>query len=158
MLLTYFLEGVREAPPWNPIARWEWVFPVVEAIHICGFTLLVGTMVILDLRLLGASLKTQPVSRLAKELSPWIWAGILVQLTTGPYLFSGDPHEYVQVAAFRNKMLLLLLALLFHFTVIRKATAPSADSVPLGWRRPAALVSLGLWFSVLLAGLWIGNL
>jgi hypothetical protein len=158
MLLVHFLQAVPEAPPLNPIARWEWVFPVVEAIHICGFTLLVGTIVILDLRLLGASLKTQPVSRLAKELQPWIWAGILIQLTTGPYLFSGDPHEYVQIAAFRNKMMLLLLALLFHFTVIRKATAPSADSLPLGWRRPAALVSLGLWFCVLLAGLWIGNL
>jgi len=83
---------------------------------------------------------------------------MIIQLTTGPYLFSGDPHEYVQVAAFRNKMLFLALALTFHFAVIRKATTPSADSAALGWRRPAALVSLGLWFGVLLAGLWIGNL
>lgn len=158
MFVVHILEGVSKGTPLNPIARWEWVFPVVEAIHICGFTLLVGSIVILDLRLLGISLRTQPVSRLAKELSPWIWAGIVVQLTTGPYLFSGDPHEYVQVAAFRNKMLFLLLALLFHFTVIRRATAPAADSSPLGWRRWAALVSLGLWFCVLLAGLWIGNL
>jgi hypothetical protein len=55
-------------------------------------------------------------------------------------------------------MLLLLVALIFHFTVIRAATAPARDSAPLGWRRPAALVSLGLWVSVLLAGMWIGNL
>jgi len=158
MLLAYFLQGHPEAPPLNPIVRWEWVFPVVEAIHICGFALLVGSIVILDLRLLGISLRGQPVSRLAKELSPWIWTGIAIQLTTGPYLFSGDPREYVQIAAFRNKMLFLLLALIFHFTVIRKATAPAADSAPLGWRRPAACVSLGLWFCVLLAGLWIGNL
>ena len=158
MFLAHILEGILEAPPLNPIARWEWVFPVVEAIHICGFALLVGSIVILDLRLLGIRLRSQPVSRLAKELSPWIWAGIVIQLTTGPYLFSGDPYEYVQVAAFRNKMLFLLLALIFHFTVIRRATAPSADSSPLGWRRPAAFVSLGLWFCVLLAGLWIGNL
>jgi len=55
-------------------------------------------------------------------------------------------------------MFLLLLALIFHFTVIRKATAATQDSAPLGWRGPAAVVSLGLWVSVLLAGLWIGNL
>ena len=158
MLLAHILQGIPEAPPLNPIARWEWVFPMVEAIHICGFTLLVGTIVILDLRLLGISLRSQPISRLAKELSPWIWSGIVIQLTTGPYLFSGDPHEYVQIAALRNKMLFLVLALIFHFTVIRKATTPSADSAALGWRKPAALVSLGLWFGVLLAGLWIGNL
>ncbi|HKV04811.1 MAG TPA: DUF6644 family protein [Candidatus Acidoferrales bacterium] len=158
MFLTYILQAHPEALPLNPIARWEWVFPVVESIHICGFTLLVGTIVILDLRLLGVCLRGQPVSRLAHELAPWIWAGIIIQLTTGPFLFSGDPGEYVQIAAFRNKMLFLLLALIFHFTVIRRATAPSGDAAPLGWRRPAACASLGLWLSVLLGGLWIGNL
>ena len=158
MLLTLIFQGRPEALPLNPIARWEWVFPIVESIHICGFVLLVGSIVILDLRLLGIGLRSQPVSRLARELAPWIWVGIAIQLTTGPYLFSGDPHEYVQIAAFRNKMLFLLLALVFHFTVIRKATSPAKDADPLGWRRPAACVSLGLWLCVLLAGLWIGNL
>jgi len=158
MFLAHILQAHPEALPLNPIARWEWVFPIVESIHICGFTLLVGSIVILDLRLIGICLRSQPISRIAKELSPWIWAGIALQLTTGPYLFSGDPREYVQIAAFRNKMLFFALALIFHFTAIRVATRPSADSAPLGWRRPAALVSLGLWFCVLLAGLWIGNL
>ena len=158
MLFVYILQGVPEPLPLNPIARWEWVFPVVESIHICGLTLLVGSIVILDLRMLGVTLRSQPVSRLAKELSPWIWTGIAIQLTTGPYLFSSDPHEYAQIAAFRNKMLFLILALVFHFTVIREATAPARDSAPLGWRMPAALISLVLWFCVLLAGLWIGNL
>ncbi|MGA8766924.1 MAG: hypothetical protein WB559_07885, partial [Candidatus Acidiferrales bacterium] len=106
MLLAYaILQAHPEAIPLNPIARWEWVFPVVESIHICGFTLLVGTIVILDLRLLGLRLRQQPISQLARALSPWIWAGLILQLTTGPYLFSGDPGEYVQIAAFRVKML-----------------------------------------------------
>jgi hypothetical protein len=158
MMLVHILQGIPEALPRNPIARWEGVFPVIESLHICGFTMLVGTVTILDLRLLGLCLRRQPVSELAKQLSPWIGVGIITQLITGPYLFSGDPGEYIQVAAFRNKMILLVLALLFHFTVIRKATAPDADSAPLRWRKPAAVVSLGLWVSVLLAGLWIGNL
>jgi uncharacterized membrane protein len=152
------MQGIPEAAPLNPIARWTWVYPVVESIHICGFTLLVGTIAILDLRLLGVYLKRQPVSQLAKDLSPWIWAGLIIQLITGPYLFSSDPGEYVQISAFRVKMALFLVALVYQFTVIRKATAPAGDSAPLGWRKLAALVSLGLWISVLLAGLWIGNL
>jgi hypothetical protein len=147
-----------EAIPVNPIARWEWVFPVVETLHVVGFTLLVGTIVILDLRLLGWRLQKQAVSRVARDLSPWIWTGIIVQLITGPYLFSGDPFEYVQVTAFRVKMTLLLVALIFHFTAIRAATAPARDMQPLGWRRLAAVVSVGLWFSVVLGGMWIGNL
>lgn len=159
MLLAYaILQAHPEAIPLNPIARWVWVFPVIESIHICGFTLLVGTVTILDLRLLGLCFRQLSISQVAKNLAPWINTGILIQLITGAYLFSGDPGEYVQVAAFRTKMLLLLLALIFHFTAIRRATAVSRDSAPLGWRRPAAVVSLGLWVSVLLAGLWIGNL
>jgi hypothetical protein len=158
LLAIFLLQAHPEAIPVNPIARWTFVFPVVESIHVLGFTLLVGTIVILDLRLLGWCLRRQSVSQIARDLAPWIWAGIIVQLTTGPYLFSGDPAEYVQVAAFRTKMLLLLVALIFHFTIIRAATAPARDSAPLGWRRPAAVVSLGLWVSVLLAGMWIGNL
>jgi hypothetical protein len=157
-LAHVILQGLPEAIPVNPIARWVWVFPVVESIHICGFTLLVGTVTILDLRLLGLCFRQQSISQVAKNLVPWINTGIAIQLITGAYLFSGDPGEYVQVAAFRSKMFLLLLALIFHFTVIRKATAATQDSAPLGWRGPAAVVSLGLWVSVLLAGLWIGNL
>jgi hypothetical protein len=157
-LACAILQGFPEAIPVNPIARWVWVFPVVESIHICGFTLLVGTVTILDLRLLGLCFRQLSVSQVARNLAPWTNTGILVQLITGAYLFSGDPGEYVQVAAFRAKMLLLLLALIFHFTVIRRATAPARDAAPPEWRRPAAVVSLGLWVSVLLAGLWIGNL
>jgi hypothetical protein len=158
MLLTFILQGIPEAIPVNPIARWVWVFPVVESIHICGFALLVGSVTILDLRLLGLRFRQLSISQVAKNLAPWINIGILIQVITGAYLFSGDPGEYVQVAAFRSKMLLLLVALIFHFTAIRKATAESRDSAPLGWRGPAAVLSLGLWVSVLLAGLWIGNL
>ena len=157
-LAHLLLQGVPEAIPVNPIARWVWVFPVVESIHICGFTLLVGTATILDLRLLGLSFRQLSISQVAKNLSPWINTGIAIQLITGAYLFSGDPSEYVQVEAFRTKMVMLLLALIFHFTVIRQATAAARDSAPLGWRRLAGVVSLGLWVSVLLAGLWIGNL
>jgi hypothetical protein len=152
------LQAVPEALPKNPIARWESVFPVVESLHICGFTLLVGTILILDFRLIGICLRKQLVSQLAKELSRWILAGLAIQLVTGPYLFSGDPREYLQVTAFRTKMVFFALALIYHFTVIRRATSPRADDAPLGWRRPAALISLGLWLCVVVSGLWIGNL
>jgi Family of unknown function (DUF6644) len=158
MLLLAGLQATAEALPLNPIARWEWVFPLIESLHILGFTLLVGSVVILDFRLLGISLRGQPISRVARDLAPYIWAGLFVQLTTGPYLFSGDPGDYVQVPAFRNKMVLLLLALVFHLAVMGKATAAKwDDEVPL-WRKPVAVISLASWLSVLLAGVWIGSL
>lgn len=157
-MILEILQGIPEALPKNPIARWEAVFPIVESLHICGFALLVGTILILDFRLLGICLRKQPVSQLAKDLSPWILAGLTIQLVTGPYLFSSDSREYLQVTAFRTKMVFFAFALLYHFTVIRKAAAPPVDDAHLGWRRSAALLSLGLWLCVLMSGLWIGNL
>jgi uncharacterized membrane protein len=130
----------------------------VESAHICGFGLLVGTASILDMRLMGVWFKNQLVSKLAKQLSPWILAGLVIMLITGPYLLSSDAGEYIQVTAFKVKMALLAAAMLFHFVVIRRAAEPSRDMLPLGWRKLAGAVSLSLWLGVVVGGLWIGNL
>lgn len=147
-----------EALPLNPIARWEWVFPVVESIHICGIALLVGSIAILDMRLMGFWFSLRSVSEIERLTRPWIKRGLIIVLITGPYLFSSDPGEYIQVRAFKVKMCLLLLAIAFHFIVIRRATKPASNVLPLGWRPLAACASLLLWMSVMLGGLWIGNL
>ena len=158
MLVACLLQGVPEALPLNPIARWEWVFPVVESFHICGFALLIGTVALLDFRLLGFVWNRYPISRLATDLMPWINGAILVQLVTGAYLYSGDTHDYHQVIAFRTKMILVTIAIIFHYFVVRRAAKPEADSSSPAFRVPVAIFSLGLWVSVMLAGLWIGNL
>lgn len=139
----------------NPINRWVWVFPVVESIHICGFTLLVGTIAVLDLRLSDLCLTRQSISRLAEVLAPWIYVGIAVQFITGPYLFSSSPHDYLHNPSFRMKMMFLAAALIFHFTVVRGTAGKSEPLAPV-WRRLIALVSMGLWIGVILGGLGIG--
>jgi hypothetical protein len=158
MLLTLLLQGRPEPPSPNPIAEYPWVFPWVETAHICGFALLVGTSLILSMRLMGFMFKNRSVSSLARQLSPWILGGLICMLITGPYLMSSDAREYVQVTAFKVKMVLLLLAILFQYTVIRRATRPEDDDNSLGWRRLAGGMSLALWISVVVGGLWIGNL
>lgn len=139
----------------NPINRWEWVFPVVESIHICGFTLLVGTVAVLDLRLSDLALTRQSIANLAKSLAPWIYLGIAVQFITGPYLFTASPHDYIHNPSFRMKMYLLAAALLFHFTVVR-GTAAKSQPPGIGWRRLVAFISMALWIGVIYSGLSIG--
>jgi len=154
----YMFQGHPEPASLNPIAQYTWVFPWVESAHICGLCILVGTALILDMRLMGLFFKNQTVSKLTRQLSPWIRAGLVVMLITGSYLLSSDAGEYIQVAAFKVKMLVLALAILFDVVVIRRATDPSRDKLPLGWRRFAGGMSLSLWLGVVIAGLWIGNL
>jgi Family of unknown function (DUF6644) len=155
MLIFELVQTTRDSLSLNPINRWVWVFPVVESIHICGFTLLVGTVTILDLRLSDLCLMRQSVARIARALAPWIYLGIAVQFITGPYLFSSSPHDYLHNPSFRFKMMCLAAALLFHFTVVRGTAARSEPLAPV-WRRLIAFVSLGLWACVILGGLGIG--
>jgi hypothetical protein len=139
----------------NPINRWVWVFPVVESLHICGFTLLVGTVAVLDLRLSDLALTRQSLANLAKSLAPWIYLGIAVQFITGPYLFTASPHDYIHNPSFRMKMYFLAAALLFHFTIVR-GTAGKSQPLGVGWRRLVAFVSIALWVGVIFSGLSIG--
>ena len=75
----------------NPLNGSALIFPALECIHIVGFALSIGTIAILDFRLLGLGLKRQSVAELAKDLAPWTLAGLAVMLLSGPAMFSSDP-------------------------------------------------------------------
>ncbi|MGH9686939.1 MAG: DUF6644 family protein [Candidatus Acidiferrales bacterium] len=154
-MIVEIAQAANDSLSLNPINRWVWVFPVVESIHICGFTLLVGTIAVLDLRLSDLCLTRQSIARLSQALAPWIYLGIAVQLVTGPYLFSSAPHDYLHNPSFRLKMMFLAAALIFHFTAVR-GTANKAQPLSPMWRRLVAFVSIALWIGVLLGGLGIG--
>ena len=106
---------------------------------------LVGTIVLMDLRLLGWGLRRIQIARLAGQLAPWTRAGLAVMLTTGPVMFASDIPRYLANPAFRVKMVLLVAALLSHFTIHRQAVAS-------GEGRFAAIVSVVLWSCVVLGG------
>ncbi len=154
-MIAEVAQATKDSLSLNPINRWVWVFPIVESIHICGFTLLVGTVALLDLRLSDLALTRQSIPQLQRSLAPWIHLGIAVQFVTGPYLFTASPHDYIHNPSFRMKMMFLAAALLFHFTVVRGAARQSRGPTVL-WRRLIALVSIGLWIGVILGGLGIG--
>lgn len=102
-----------------------------------------------DLRLLGRAPRADP---LASNLAPWTRAGLLVMLITGPIMFFSDTARYLANSAFRFKMACLLLALLSHFVVRRRALRASATAA-----RLAALLSLILWTGVVLGGRFIAD-
>ena len=128
----------------------EWLFPVIESIHISGLAVLIGTIAIVDFRLLGLVLRDRPVSQLARDLRPWTLAGIAIMLTTGPLMLTAEPERGYGNPAFAFKMSLLLLALVTHFTVHRHVTADRPSGAALG--RVAACLSLLLWTGVIVGG------
>ena len=121
--------------------------PVIESIHLVGVTLLLGTIAIVDLRLLGLGLRHLKVSTVAQVMAPWTSAGMVTVGITGPMLFAWDSSRYLKNPAFLVKMVLLAVALGLHFTIHRQVVRDDARSGKL-----AAMVSLVLWSSVVLAG------
>ena len=117
-------------------------FPILEAIHVMGLALSVGTIVLVDLWLLGFGRLERPKAKLAL----WTWAGFAVMLITGAALFFSNVPRYVHNRGFLVKMGLLALALLAHFTVHRKST------------RLAAILSLALWSSVVISAKFVADL
>src|SRR5258708_35835047 len=111
--------------PWShAINSYEWVFPAVQSLHFIGFAMSIGTIAMVDFRLLGLGMRRQSPAGLAADLAPWTHAGIAVMLTTGPLMFSTDAVAYHYNPSFQFKMACLMLALLFHFTVHRRAVGP----------------------------------
>ena len=131
----------------------SWLFPVIETIHTIGLALLIGTIALVDLRLLGLGVGSQAVSDLAGGLAAWTRAGFVVMLATGPVLFSSDTARYLKNPAFLLKMGFLALALIWHFTVHRRVTSSQTPRSP----RFAAVVSLALWTLVVLGGRGIAD-
>ena len=139
-------------PATNPLNNNEWSFPLLEIIHIVGFAIAIGTIFMVDLRLIGMGLRKRLPSQLAKDLAPWTLGGLAAVLMSGPLIFSSDPNMYLNNTGFRFKMGALLIAILYQYTVHRKVAfsdpSPAVGAV-------VGLVSVALWVSVVAGGLFI---
>jgi hypothetical protein len=136
--------------PWShAINSYEWVFPLVQSLHFIGFAMSIGTIAIVDFRLLGLGMRRQAPSELAADLEPWTRAGFAVMLITGPLMFSTDAVAYHYNPSFQFKMVCLTLALVMHFTLHRRAVQPDVPPIA---AKLAAAASLLLWTAVVAGG------
>jgi hypothetical protein len=139
-------------PSTNPLNNNEWSFPLLEIIHIVGFALAIGTIFMVDLRLIGVGMRRQLASQLNRDLGPWTLGGFAAVLMSGPLIFSSDPNMYLNNSGFRFKMGALLIALLYQYTVHRKV-ALSDPSPVVG--ALTGIISVALWVSVIGGGIFI---
>ncbi len=144
-----FFEWLTTSPWANAMNGPEWAFPVVQSLHFIGFAFSIGTIAIVDLRLLGLTMRRQSAAELAADLDPWTRLGLALMLITGPLMFSADAVAYHNNPSFQFKMVVLFLALLFHFTIHRKATRSGV--LPLA-AKFAGGMSLLLWTAVVAGG------
>jgi hypothetical protein len=144
-----FFEWLTTSPWANAINGPEWAFPVVQSLHFIGFAFSIGTIAIVDLRLLGLGMRRQSAAELAADLDPWTLLGFALMLTTGPLMFSADAVNYHNNPSFQFKMVALMVALLFHFTIHRKVARSGVSPLAAKF---AGGVSLVLWTAVIAGG------
>lgn len=133
-----------------------WAFDITETIHTLGIILVAGTIMLVDLRLLGMGLRSEPVSQVVSRIVPWTLSGFGLMFVTGAWLFSAEASKLYQSPAFRIKMVLLSLAglnaLIFHLTIYRRAAEWDGKPVAPMRARMAGLLSLLLWIAIIAAG------
>ena len=123
-----------------------WQFAITETVHLVALAILLGSVLLVNLQLLGVLRGWSPV-QMTRTLAPFIRGGLIAMLITGALLFVSEPMKYYNNDAFLPKMLFLAMAILYHFTVYRKAAA-----APMLLSKASAVVSITLWFSIGAAG------
>lgn len=150
-LYPYFL-WIEQTPPAHGIRESKWIFTISEVFHLFGLTLLLGTTLILALRLFGFALQGKTVAEITRELMPLAMGGLTLVLFTGVLLFMSEATKCWGNVAFRYKMLFLFLALVFQFTALQKVTRADERRFPPLARKITAFVAVFLWFGVAVAG------
>jgi hypothetical protein len=130
----------------STLATNRWIYGLVSVIHHSAVLFSVGTIVLLDVRILGAANQNQAVSALAEQLRPWTWIACGLAVISGFLLFASQAAAYVAATPFLVKMFIVVLA------VIAALAAERSHA------KVVALISIVLWLGALLAAVEISEL
>ena len=144
---TWIGEGIRGS---------TWLFPVIESVHLLGLAVIGGSVLTVNLSLLGLGLGRRSSSQLWHDTRPWFIGSLVTMLASGFLLFTSEAVKLYYHEAFWVKMSALLLATGFTATVQRRTALADPDRVATLRSRAVGLLSLMLWFVVAAAGRWIG--
>jgi hypothetical protein len=133
----------------------RWLYPIVEIVHIFGFVLLVGSVLMFDLRLLGLN-RQLPLTLMARHLLRWSMASLLLVVPAGLLMFSAHPQDFIDNRVFLLKMTLIMTAglnaAIFHTGVWQSVAGWDSGLAAPASAKLHALLSMGLWLSVIACG------
>jgi putative copper export protein len=156
-LLLNFCNWLQNTPVGLWVSGTLWGYPYVRLIHFVGLSLWVGTIVMLDLRLLGVAGRDQSVAEFSERLSPWTWIGLGIAVVGGLLLFSGVAASYLENAAFRVKFPLVLTSIAYHVVIQRNAARWGQSRTTPALAKVAGLIELLLLIAIITAAVEIPN-
>jgi hypothetical protein len=160
MTLEPLWQALEKSPFGHAVRVNGLLFPWIESVHVLAVVLVVGTIFIVDLRLLGLPSREKAVRKLVAEVLPYTWSFFALASVTGFLMFSSSASTYAADFPFRMKMLLLLAAgvnmVLFHLLPYRKVHLWDVLVHPPVGAKVFAGVSLTLWIGIVCFGRWVG--
>lgn len=160
MNLEALFQKIYDLPLSGTIRENTEAFPWIESFHVLAITLVFGTIMIVDLRLLGFQSHRRGARQLINDLLPFTWGAFAVAVVTGGLLFISNAVAYVHNAQFLWKMVMIVAAGInmgiFHLTAHRRIVEWDDALPPPMAARVAGLSSLLLWTLVIFLGRWIG--
>src|SRR5881409_3822080 len=157
MTLLQLFEWLQYSSLLTAMRNSTWIFPVIASIHLMGLALIGGSVLLVDLRLLGFGMRNQPLAELSRDAERWLVVSLAILLPTGILQFMCfAATKYYYLTAFWVKMAALFLALVFTFAVRRKLVMTGETRMSPLQSKLVATVSLALWGAVAIAGRVIG--
>ncbi len=140
----------------NPFDASLLLFPIFEVTHIVSFAITIGTVALVDFRMLGLAMPRQTPGKLMRDTRLWTLIALCTTVFSGLLMYSTDPEKYYLNVSFLFKLACLFLAITFHYTVHRRVvlSQPSGSRIHAG-AKLVACVSLMLWVSVVFGGIFI---
>jgi hypothetical protein len=154
--ITGFLEWLQALPLAVFIHQKAWAFTTVEVVHVFAISLVIGTIAIVDLRLLGFASTKRPFAELSRQVLPFTWAAFVLAVIAGSLLFISRATDYVVNPMFWIKMALIVVAginmAIFEFITVRSVHEWNLSSTPPQAARLAGGISIACWVLVLVFG------
>jgi hypothetical protein len=138
------------------IRRSRWLFPVIESVHLLGLAGIGGSVLVVNLSLLGLGLGSQSAAQVWRDMKPWFVGSLAVMLGSGFLMFMSESVKLYYHEAFWVKMSTLLAALVFTATIQRRTALAEPARASTLRRHLVGLASLLLWLTVAASGRWIG--
>ena len=130
----------------------SWTAAALEIVHYFSMFVLVGSMVIVDLRVLGLVERWQDATELADRLFPWIWISFALNFLSGFLMFAGLATSYCRNDIFYDKVAVVLLAIVANIIVQQKMSKWNRLPAMPASAKLLAVVSIGLWIGAIIAG------
>lgn len=159
MTFNAALQSLQELPFALAIAESNW-FPTIETFHVLALAIVVGSIGMIDLRLLGIAHQKHAVTHLSSDVLPWTWVAFVIAVATGALMFASKALDYWENPFFKIKLCFLLAAginmAVFHLFTWRSVSEWDQTAAVPRAARAAGLLSLTFWVGVVICGRWIG--